>query len=703
MILKEFYKSYRYESDFEAATISNLELKPSSANSPIYPLEIELAEGSSFGFLEFTVDLGEQYADYNDSRVFWRDATFTGAIRYEIADADHDFTELTFNGSLPFVSRFLTIRISLSGGSGTPSLYDFNISLWQEINAPEIELVTKPKDLTKDLMRLYDLNGELNAYLQNAQNPITEDVLGAQELLTFSMPFSDPKSKLILYDCEIVYKDKRYVVTDIEDGMNESGEYVFDVSCELVYVDLLNTSINEEVLISLKTVKQGLEQLLAGTKWSIDKVVDDATKYSMKESKQTLLWFIQQWAKITETEIEWDSMNYRISLVRPTPANKKAAFKYRKNLKSIMRKTKPPVATVVYAYGKNGLTFAPINNDIPYVENFDWYVEQGIPLEVARKNYRKEYIWKDERYIYMYNLKKAAEEQVKSLSRPSIAYECKVIDLSAITGRKEDTFKKGDYVDVENEDLGISVETRIVRIKKYHNEPWKNEVELGILQSGLESLNNNQSISDEVNAAQPATLFGTNEADAVNVGTSPTIGLNLAFTNFSQSHAQIGFSLIGEATEDATLTIRFSIGGSFVWNEVKQRVFQGFNSIGIPFIVQELPEGSDKFRVDLEVTNGHFLIQRKGLQLYIYASNLLGGGTGGGNPSFNVIQHFRREDEWYLRELHQNLYMDIATRLIVPIKFREGDQISPMKALPFASDIMKDAASIKLTIRKPIS
>ena len=76
--------------------------------------------------------------------------------------------------------------------------------------------------------------------------------------------------------------------------------------------------------------------------------------------------------------------------------------------------------TRLYAYGKDGLSFADINNGKPYVECHE-YSNRVICG-----------YWKDERYTIAANLLADAQERVNSLGVPKRSYDCKVVDLAAV-------------------------------------------------------------------------------------------------------------------------------------------------------------------------------------------------------------------------------------------------------------------------------
>ena len=52
------------------------------------------------------------------------------------------------------------------------------------------------------------------------------------------------------------------------------------------------------------------------------------------------------------------------------------------------------------------------------------------------------------------------------------------MDLSVLTGYEHEAWELGDYVRVEDKELGLSVTTRIVRREYNLQEPWNTVLEL---------------------------------------------------------------------------------------------------------------------------------------------------------------------------------------------------------------------------------
>lgn len=512
---------------------------------------------------------------------------------------------------------YIKVVLQTSDSSISPVVNSINFSAWNEI----IYAVPKSKE---EFIWLYDLRGNLLAILENAYNITIEEKLNDIETLSFSIPLDDVKAQYIKHDEEIIYGNKRYIITQVVDARDDSGIETLDVLCELAYIELLNATKHGEFLVDRKSAIAGLEQILNGTGWTVGLIEADPNGiYSYKDVNKTVLYIIRQWAAVVGLEIQWDSIHRTVNMLQMVGTDRGAGFRYKKNLKSIQRTIKPPEATVLYPYGAGGLNIADLNNGREYIEDYSWYTSQGLTLDEARQKYKKEYIWQDDRYLLPSNLLDAARKKLAELSQPTISYECSVLDLSSVTGLTEDKFYIGDTVKVYDSDLGIDIMTRILRLKRYPQEPWKNEVELGYIIPGLQDAGE-PSLSSEIAAAQPSLLFATNN-EVLTITTTQQYPVSLSLTNFGSTNAQIGLMIVGQASAALVLTVEFFFGGTLISPVIKQQCQAGYNTIGVPFVLAQIQAGSEMFDMRVSTSTGTFTVQPFHLQVYIYASNLLGG------------------------------------------------------------------------------
>lgn len=543
---------------------------------------------------------------------------------YGSVDGEH-WETLRNGGTWPFpLSENVQMKILLKTENEdvTPVLYSIGLSFWEEVTGARI--AGRPTSLNRDVIKVHDLMGRVTAYLENAKRIVTDVVLDGSEILQFEMSNKDKKAKKIMYDQEVIFKNRRYVVTQIGDGMEDTGLTYFQVEAEGAYIQL-NYKVFDLEIIN-ETPAEGLERILSGTGWEIGPIeAEEFNLFSISEKSKTALWYVRQWAKVIGLEVYFDTLNKKINFLKRRGSRKGTSFRYRKNLKSIKRKMYPPEATVIEPRGKNGMTIAEINNGITYIENYSWYISQGVTIAEARKRYRKVYILNDERFLLPGHLKRYAEEVAEEKGRPRISYESTVIDLATVTGSKTDQFQLGDDVQVFQSELSINEITRILRLKVYHSEPWKNEVELGFLEKGLGE-ESERSISDEVEAAQPSLIYGVS-GPAKTIGTSPIFPIQTSITNFSSTNVQVGLLAVGVASQQATITFRFMHNGKQIGPVIKQVLLPGDNTISAPFIITQLPSGSARFEVLASMDAGTFKISEDGMQLYMYARNILGGMT----------------------------------------------------------------------------
>ena len=119
--------------------------------------------------------------------------------------------------------------------------------------------------------------------------------------------------------------------------------------------------------------------------------------------------------------IRWNNKTKTCTIYPKAMGNPVGAFATRElNLKEINYKGKSnDLITRLYAYGKDGLSFADINDGKPYVDNntYDSRVICGY--------------WQDERYTVKADLLADAQERLAKMAVPNRCYDCSIVDLQA--------------------------------------------------------------------------------------------------------------------------------------------------------------------------------------------------------------------------------------------------------------------------------
>lgn len=484
---------------------------------------------------------------------------------------------------------------------------------------------------------LYGLDGTLLAWLENAREIVQEvsfsesDANGTRTILTFEVPVTDEKTDGIIEDAEVEYRGERYVVFDI-DRSRSPGKIV--VGAEGTYIRLIDRTWAGRFDVTARTAWEGLDEILAISDWNAGTVEDaSGDLYSLSETNRTVLWLVRAWARITDLEIEWDTtgkvVNLRTQLGVTRPG---VGFRYAKNLKEVRRRSLAPQATRIIPFGRNGLTISSENGGSRYLEDYSWYVANGLTQAEAEALFRKDYVFTDDRFLTAKGLKKYAQKKLRVLSRPIVAYEVGVVDLSALTGVEEGEWSLGDTVKVRDPELKVNVSARIVRYRRFHAEAHKNEVELEYL---VRSLSEDDNLSDSVGLVGSQLVKASNNA-VLTVTTTQQTALDIALTAYAFTNGVSGFNLRGTASADLTLTVDVLYGTSVIAS-FPFKLRSGTDTAASSFVFENIPEGSQVTRLRLSTSTGTFTVAALNAQYWIDAIGIAGG-AGAGTPDVVVFE-----------------------------------------------------------------
>lgn len=120
-------------------------------------------------------------------------------------------------------------------------------------------------------------------------------------------------------------------------------------------------------------------------------------------------------------------------------------------------------ATRIEPRGKDGMTIATINNGRTYLENHS-YSDKVITA-----------YWEDNRYTVKENLMEDAARKLAIMSQPLITYGAQIIDLAKGDESSMWHFNEGDVITLLSSKTNERLKQRVVSIKKYPHDPYKNE------------------------------------------------------------------------------------------------------------------------------------------------------------------------------------------------------------------------------------
>lgn len=395
-----------------------------------------------------------------------------------------DWVAVPADGKLASPNKeYIRFRVTLttSDTSKTPKLID--IRLYDIPKSPYEKIgYSRPVVL--------DSNGAWEAVLENAYDIIVTGEINGEDTLSFKIPYRDSKRVHIDSEKKIQIVDDIYKVRTVTDSKDTEGNSVTEVYAEAEFYDLTFSVRKEERTFEAEYPETAMAYALAGTEWSVG-TVNVRTKRTWTSTEKNALSILRNAADLHGGDLVFDCPNRLVHLLTVNGKDSGALFAYKKNMKSIQRVVDTrSLVTRLYAVGADGLTFADINSGKPYVEDFTYTDEIRISTLDCSS------------FTNPYQMKEYTEMRLAQYAKPTISYVLNAMDLSVLTGYEHEAWELGDYVRVEDKELGISVTTRIVRREYNLQEPWNTVLELSTTLKNLGS-----SASQWDNAAD--TLEGT--------------------------------------------------------------------------------------------------------------------------------------------------------------------------------------------------
>lgn len=304
------------------------------------------------------------------------------------------------------------------------------------------------------------LLSDSNAVLNVDDFYIREQTSGLDELI-FTMSIYDENYPHVLEEAVIEY-EQPYLVKAIDAGADTAK-----VKCQLD-LDALKATLTVGYSNGSNTLYGTVSGVLPAGWTFLDN--SGSTISRTIEGNYTPLEVIQACVDTYGVVFRFDVKNKIVRAYTLTDFHPIGSFASRElNLTEVNFKGKSTdFYTRLYAYGKDGLSFADINNGLPYVD----YNEYSDKVICA--------YWEDDRYTVAENLLAAAQEAVKSGGTPQRSYECSVYDLAATNPEMYSwqDFSLFSVVKLIDDIKGISLNYQVVERQVYPYYPEKNVVTL---------------------------------------------------------------------------------------------------------------------------------------------------------------------------------------------------------------------------------
>lgn len=364
------------------------------------------------------------------------------------------------SGELQSPNReYIRYRITLStqDTSRTPKLLEIQL---HDIPKPPYERLGFARPV------VLDTNGAWEAVLENAFDIVVTSEVNGADILEFKLPFHDSKREALDNEKQVQIVNDVYRIRTITDEKSSDGRVVTQVYAEAAFYDLSFSAEKEPMEFVAETPEVPMRYALLGTGWSLGNVTV-STKRTWQSTEKNALSILRAIQNIHGGDLIFDSANRLVHLLTFSGTDSGALFCYRKNMKSIQRVVDTrSLITRLYAYGKGGMTFASINGNKEYVEDYSYSSEVRVGTLDASS------------ISNPYQLLEFANMRLAQYAKPRISYVLSAMDLSVLTGYEHEAWKLGDIVTVDDRDLNLSVKTRVVRRQYNLQEPWKTVLEL---------------------------------------------------------------------------------------------------------------------------------------------------------------------------------------------------------------------------------
>ena len=289
--------------------------------------------------------------------------------------------------------------------------------------------------------------------------------LGGSKTMQFDISPQSPEYRLIAEEERIEYDGTYYNIKSINERRT-----IATVNAE-IDLDELKSKIFSTFKYDTISFVQAMSTALDGTGWSVVGAGLVTAKRSFDLTDVTPLDIVNNCTNKTMYNVSFDVDNIRKILNVSVPATlaNNVFFSDELNLKELTFKgSSSGFATRLYAYGKDGLSFAKINNGKEYIDN-NSYSDKVIAI-----------VWRDERYTKAESLLVDAQEKLKELAVPERSYVCEIIDLARLNKIEYSEFyiRLNSVITLIDRRRNKRLEHTVVEIKEYPNEPLNNTVTL---------------------------------------------------------------------------------------------------------------------------------------------------------------------------------------------------------------------------------
>ena len=279
-------------------------------------------------------------------------------------------------------------------------------------------------------------------------------------------------SASVLYDGQDILEEmylrdeeQEYVIKETNSPEDGWIEIVANLNME----ELQGTA-KPEFAVDHVTAYEAIVEALTGTGWIVDATdYEDDKERSFQLTNVNVLDIITKIREAYIAETSYDTLTKTVYLKERVGEDKGAYFIEGFNAKTLKRRSDTnDYITRLIPIGEDDLTIEEVNNDVPYVENYQ-YTDKIIYG-----------IWQDTNYDDPDDLMDDAIYKLNEMSKPRVSYSADVIDLAKMSDNYDIlSYDIGDTVTIRSNTGKINDKQRIVKMTVYPDNPEKNTCELG--------------------------------------------------------------------------------------------------------------------------------------------------------------------------------------------------------------------------------
>lgn len=314
------------------------------------------------------------------------------------------------------------------------------------------------------MLKIYDTNRHFLTLLDsNINNIYTTDTLSTgQRTLCFEVPCDETYINYIDEENYVETNDYSYVIKEIKGTNNK----FITVYCS-ANIEAIKGFIFLHFDCYDKNLQQGYEYCLAGTDWTVDYHSNDRTRITYQEPNVNAYDMIQTIAADYGQEVWFDTKNKVLNVYPKMGQSLGVFYSNELRLKEVKKYSNTyDYATVLYPFGKDGLTIANVNNGKTYLEDYS-YTSKYLQA-----------VWVDETIEIPEILKKKATEHLEEIAQPKASYQLLVSQIGDEVGI-------GDEIILVDKIKQIKQTQRVVKIVRYPQAPEKSKIEINNLTSNF--------------------------------------------------------------------------------------------------------------------------------------------------------------------------------------------------------------------------